>query len=188
MSRDRFISDNLYSMRERFKRNHEENVSVSTIPEELMPAEKPAPAPAQEPVTVSRISCISTTNANSEIVRDIRELEGRLLRDLSFIDAENEIAQQRNKTLSNFRETALNVLDKLKQEQLDTKEIDRLRSTYFQAYGRFEARFELRKNQKSSSVELPCPPAAPQAVWPVVVAILLSGGLVALTLLLLFGR
>ena len=188
MSRDRFISDNLYSMRERFKRNHEENISASTIPEELMPAEKPAPAPAQEPVTVSRISGISTTNANSETVRDIRELEGRLLRDLSFIDAENEIAQQRNKTLSNFRETALNILDKLKQEQLDTKEIDRLRSAYFQAYGRFEAMFELRKNQKSSSVELPCPPAAPQAVWPVVVAILLSGGLVALTLLLLFGR
>ena len=188
MSRDRFISDNLYSMRERFKRNHEENISASAIPEELMPAEKPAPVPAQEPVTVSRISGISTTNANSETVRDIRELEGRLLWDLSFIDAENEIAQQRNKTLSNFRETALNILDKLKQEQLDTKEIDRLRSTYFQAYGRFEAMFELRKNQKSSSVELPCPPAAPQAVWPVVVAILLSGGLVALTLLLLFGR
>ena len=188
MSRDRFISDNLYSMRERFKRNHEENVSASAIPEELMPAGKPEASPMPEPVTVNRISGISTGNSNSEIVRDIRELEGRLLRDLSFIDAENEIAQQRNKALSDFRETALNLLDKLKQEKLDTKEIDRLRSSYFQAYGRFEAMFELRKNQKSSSVELPCPPAAPQAVWPMVVAILLSGGLVALTLLLLFGR
>ena len=188
MSRDRFISDNLYNMRERFKRNHEENVSVSAVPEELISADKPAPAPMQEPVTVNRISGISTGNLNSEIVRDIRELEGRLLRDLSFIDAENEIAQQRNKALSNFRETALNVLDKLKQEKLDTKEIDRLRSSYFQAYGRFEAMFELRKSQKSSGVELPCPPAAPQATWPMVVAILLSGGLVALTLLLLFGR
>lgn len=193
MSRDRFISDNLYSMRERFKRNHEETNSGSVLPEntpyssEIKPVVQEEQAPRTSPVQ-TRLSAISSDSSANEKKRDIRELEGRLMRDLSFLEAENESLRQRNKILEDFHGTATEVLKKLHEEELSSGQLDQLRNRYFQAYGRFESTFELRNAKSTTDMVNFAAPAAIPSSWPIVAAILISGGFVALTLLFLFGR
>ena len=193
MSRDRFISDNLYSMRERFKRNHEETNPGSVLTENTSPANENKPVVQEEPsprtsAVQFRTSATASGSSADETKRDIRELEGRLMRDLSFLDAENESLRQRSKVLDNFQQTATDVLNKLHENGLTPGQIDQLRNRYFQTYGRFESTFELRNPRNSADVINSAAPAAVPSSWPTVAAILISGGVVALTLLLLFGR
>ena len=107
MSRDKFISDDLYNMRERFKRNYSER-SPETAPEKRdIPAaeseseavksfasrqEVPSVADAETNTSnvqgknhVSRLPQIVAAGDNSDTAKERRELEGKILRDLSFI-------------------------------------------------------------------------------------------------------
>ena len=197
MSRDRFISDNLYSMRERFKQNHAERLPASSSPEETPEAitvQTVSPSPQTETVpaagTVSaeiprRLPVLTTDSGDRENNRERRELEGRLLRDLSFIDTESALARQRTEAMERFRKVAAELLEELNAPELSFRRIDLLRIKYFQAYGSFEAALSRRDHSQGEHLQAP---ANPHSNWPMVTAMIVSAAIVSLTLLLLFGR
>lgn len=203
MPRDRFISDNLYNMRERFKRNHAEHQTVSDAPEADIIADKTTETPAEPekksfntidsvvsattetPQKTVRLPQLAANSSSPENHRDIRELEGRLLRDLSFIDAENELIQQRSEAMKNFRNIAVDLLDELQKEGVSSRQLDLIRIKYFQAYGRFDAVVSQRGNASQTTL----PDAGKSIpVWPVVSAVAGAALLISLTLIMLFGR
>lgn len=199
MSRDRFISDNLYSMRERFKQNHADRLPVPSSPEETpetvtvqtdspspqtetVPAAGTAPATAEKP---RHLPSLTADSGDRETNRERRELEGRLLRDLSFIDTESALARQRTEAMERFRKVAAELLEELNAPELSSRRIDMLRIKYFQAYGSFEAALSRRDHSQGELLQAP---AAPRSNWPMVTAMIVSAAIVSLTLLLLFGR
>ena len=197
MSRDRFISDNLYSMRDRFKQNHAEHVSVPGFgddgsKEEIISmnspeksAEIPHPSPVSSvPSSVPRLPALAAADTDPENIRERRDLEGRLLRDLSFIETENELIRRKTDAINRFRNVAEELLNELNAGKLTSRQIDLLRIKYFQAYGSFEASVS---NSKNAEFQAPQTQKS-QSNWPMVAAIIISAAMVSLTLLLLFGR
>ncbi|MBE6391355.1 MAG: hypothetical protein E7042_04025 [Lentisphaerae bacterium] len=187
MARDRFISDNLYNMRERFRRNHAEHLSEVPAENSVEVADRsssepvaPAPAPA---VPAPRLPSLNSSKNGDN--REKRELEGCLLRDLSFIEAEKELISNRSCAMENFRKIAEELLDELNQENLTPRQTDLLRIKYFQAYGRFEAAVSRRGNAAQTT---PVQNSASPASWPIIAAISGAAILISLTLFLLFGR
>lgn len=193
MSRDRFISDNLYSMRDRFKQNHAEHGSVpghsgDESKEEIIsmnspaiPPENSSPAPAS---SAPRLPALAAADTDPENIRERRDLEGRLLRDLSFIETENELIRRKTDAINRFRNVAEELLNELNAGKLTSRQIDLLRIRYFQSYGSFEASVS---DSKPAEFQTPQTQRSPSN-WPMVAAIIISAAMVSLTLLLLFGR
>lgn len=197
MARDRFISDNLYNMRERFKRNHAEHLTFPVTPEAPTGLSEETntedvECPISKPQTVEsspasasprRLPALSSSKDGDN--REKRELEGRLLRDLSFIEAEKEFIANQNYAMENFRKIAEELLNELNQEDLTPRQTDLLRIKYFQAYGRFESAVSKRGNAAQTT---PIPSSAAPSSWPIIAAIAGAAILISLTLCLLFGR
>ena len=208
MSRDKFISDDLYNMRERFKRNHSERSPETAPDRKNIPAaendsepvksfasrqESPSAADAAadanvpEKTHISRLPQIVTAGDNSDTARERRELEGKMLRDLSFIESETTFIREHTMTLEKFRTTIERLLDELSnRERLDERKISQLRSEYFQACGRFESSINHNGHrQNSNTASTVQTPAANQ--WALATAIIISALIVSFTMLWLFG-
>ena len=209
MSRNGFISDNLYDMRDRFKRNHEERLQSPAPSEESSPREeqevltlsKETPGSvaktsvaevAKEHSGVSSLPQLSSSRSNSDAAREARDLEGRLLRDRSFAEADAEYLQKYRASLEDFRSqvdsllTELRALGKEHANSADyARRVDALRLKYFHAYGKFDA---MRTNRSSSAgssgsdvnVTLP-------SQWGIVAGIVAASLIVSLTLIFIFG-
>lgn len=204
MSRDKFISDDLYNMRERFKRSQTANLPGSVqYPEQNPPEER-----SSEIKTFSSISePHSEPNRNavpaaprlpklqnpavavsSEHSREQRDLEGRLLRDLSFIEAEEKFTGMYSENLTGFRLIIERQLDELSRtDTLDERKLNQLRIEYFQASGRFEAAIMRSRNINHAAASSPVSQTAPQSPWPLAAAIVIGALTVSLTMLWLFG-
>ena len=203
MSRDKFISDNLYNMRERFKRNQSmnlpgavqqtaENAAEESSSAEIKSFSSPqntevqttqAPAPASAP----RLPQISTAKDNSDAAREQRDLEGRLLRDLSFIEAEEEDCRRYTADLAKFRAVIERQLNELaSRNPADMSKINRLRIEYFQSRGRFDSVF-YRKIGHNNSLQTQNTVAPATSSWQLAAAILIGTLTVSLTMLWLFG-
>lgn len=205
MSRDKFISDNLYNMRERFKRNQSMNLpgAVQQTAEnaadesssaeiksfsspqnaEVQTTQPTAPAPASTP----RLPQISTAKDNSDAAREQRDLEGRLLRDLSFIEAEEEDCRRYTADMAKFRAVIERQLNELASHNpADMSKINRLRIEYFQSRGRFDS-VASRKSGLGNHSPMPASSAPAASIWPLAVAILAGTLTVSLTMLWLFG-
>ena len=205
MSRDKFISDNLYNMRERFKRNQSmnlpgavhqtaENVADESSSAEIKSFSSPqnaevqatqptAPAPASTP----RLPQISTAKDNSDAAREQRDLEGRLLRDLSFIEAEEEDCRRYTADMAKFRAVIERQLNELASHNpADMSKINRLRIEYFQSRGRFDS-VASRKSGLGNYSPMPASSAPAASIWPLAVAILAGTLTLSLTMLWLFG-
>ena len=187
MARDRFISDNLYNMRERFKRNHAEHLTETPAEnnEKIVDRSTSGPVAIESSPTVSAPRLPSLHSSKDGDNRDRRELEGRLLRDLSFIDAEKEQISYQSAALESFRKIAEELLDELNQDNLTPRQTDLLRIKYFQAYGRFESAVSKRGNAAQAT---PVQSSAMPSSWSIIAAISGAAILISLTLCLLFGR
>ncbi|MBO5822915.1 MAG: hypothetical protein J6R86_07880 [Lentisphaeria bacterium] len=208
MSRDKFISDNLYNMRERFKRNQSMNLpgavqqtaeaaaaetSAAEIksfssPQNVEAQVAPTPPPVSPaPVSTPRLPQISAARDNSDAAREQRDLEGRLLRDLSFIEAEEEDCRRYTADMAKFRAVIERQLNELaSQNPADMSKINRLRIEYFQSRGRFDS-VTSRKGGHGNSAPMPASAAPAASCWPLAVAILAGTLTVSLTMLWLFG-
>ena len=212
MSRDKFISDNLYNMRERFKQNQSANLSGAVqksydvqIEESASAeiksfgspqnaditdnaaAEKIVPAVQNAPVSTPRLPQISGVRDNSDAAKEQRDLEGRLLRDLSFIEAETEFCRQYSSDMAKFRAVIERQLNELSaQNPADMQKLNCLRIEYFQSRGRFDSVMS-RKNGTGNSLQTQNPAAPATTCWPLAVAILLGTLMVSLTMICLFG-
>lgn len=210
MARDKFISDDLYSMRERFKRNHSEHLTEpahdradtvsaenapdtvksfssqqNTTPTAVMP-ELPA-ADSIRKASVPRLPQIVASGDNSDSSRERRELEGKMLRDLSFVESEEEFIREHAETLAKFRATIERLLNGLtNEEQPDVKKINQLRIEYFQACGRFESSLAHNSSSQNSGTS-PAVPTSAVSSWPLAAAIISGAVLMTLTLIWLFG-
>ena len=209
MSRNGFISDNLYDMRDRFKRNHKEHLQSSAAPDEPsrpeeqeVPVSSPehagieaahsAPPVPKEQSNVSHLPQLTTSRNDSDAAREARDLEGRLLRDRSFADADAEYLQKYHASLEDFRsqvDSLLAELRSLSKEQSSSpdyaRRVDALRLKYFHAYGKFDA---MRTNRSSgsgvsgSNVNVTLP-----SQWGIVAGIVAAALIVSLTLIFIFG-
>lgn len=204
MSRDKFISDDLYNMRERFKRSQTANLPGSVqYPEQNPPEERSseiktfssisephsepnqnaAPAAPRLPKLQNPAVAVS-----SEHSREQRDLEGRLLRDLSFIEAEEKFTGMYSENLTGFRLIIERQLDELSRaDTLDERKLNQLRIEYFQASGRFEAAIMRSRNINHAAASSPVSQTAPQSQWPLAAAIVIGALTVSLTMLWLFG-
>lgn len=153
MPRKDFISDSLINMSDRFKRHYDEfhnRQDAGTA--EKMESETYAVSEntPDRPRLNERVELpvLKSTFDYTEIERERRDLEGRLLRDLAFVEAEQEMISRRQNAAAEFyavlqRELEnLRVLDK-NAPQLSEGECrrrtDALRAAYFKAAGRFSA-------------------------------------------------
>ena len=202
MSRDKFISDNLYNMRERFKRNQSMNLPGTVQNTAEVPADAPAAAEiksfstpqtveavsdATAPVSAPRLPQISAARDNSDAAREQRDLEGRLLRDLSFIEAEEECCRRYIADMAKFRAVIERQLNELSaQNPADMSKINRLRIEYFQSRGRFDSVIS-GKNGHTTSAQMQTASAPAASFWPLAAAILAGTLTVSLTMLWLFG-
>lgn len=208
MSRNGFISDNLYDMRDRFKRNHEERQQSPA------PRDEPSPRKEQDVLTLSKetpgsvakssvaevgkeysgvssLPQLSSSRSSSDAAREARDLEGRLLRDRSFAEADAEYLQKYRASLEDFRSQVDSLLTELRtlgKEHADSadyaRRVDALRLKYFHAYGKFDA---MRANRSStgpsgSDVNVTLP-----SQWGIVAGIVAAALIVSLTLIFIFG-
>lgn len=210
MSRDKFISDDLYNMRERFKRSQTANLPGSVqYPEQNPPEESSSeiktfsshsephpqrqdavPGPGQYPPHAPRLPKLQNpaVAVSSEHSREQRDLEGRLLRDLSFIEAEEKFTGMYSENLTGFRLIIERQLDELSRtDTLDERKLNQLRIEYFQASGRFEAAIMRSRNINHAAASSPVSQTAPQSPWPLAAAIVIGALTVSLTMLWLFG-
>ena len=204
MSRKGYISDNLYDMRDRFKRNHAEHIVA--VPAQSVPAEAPAeivaapasavlppeqPCERQQNVVSPRLPGLNDNREYGDHSRERRNLEGRLLRDLSFAEAESEKYSRKLEAAGAYRSVIAELLDEL--NTLDSsakdagsyaKELDILRIKYFHASGRFESENSMLTGKAESAGN-----NAPLKIsqWPLALAIICSAVIVALTMLFIFG-
>lgn len=218
MSRNGFISDDLYNMRERFKRNAErqspgvtiqpsapevtpdvtqEAASSAAAPVQTISLTPPSPGPENSAAETAascgklRLPGLSVNSADSETNRERRDLEGRLLRDLSFMEVEKENLLRELRAIEQFNQTVTGQLEELK--NIDNanitpaeyaKSIDRMRILYFQSFGRFDARNSRRNDAPASGsgseLRFPSP-------WPLAAGIISAAVIVSLTLIFLFG-
>ena len=218
MSRDKFISDDLYSMRERFKRNQSVHLSGNTPehPEDIQ-AEKdssglktfasqtaPSPAVQSEPAStpelsaeqpqrpastaVRRLPQIKNSTNDTELDKEQRDLEGRLLRDLSFIEAEEKFIKMHAAHLADFKAVIERQLDEYSiSKKLDPRKFNQLRIEYFHAYGRFKAALSHWKSSDNSNPASSSPAPGTASNRFLAIAVLAGALIVSLTLIWLFG-
>ena len=215
MSRNGFISDDLYNMRERFRRNAERQAPGAAIQvpaPEITPETAPSAAAPVQSIDLTppapqiqenseaetagsagkfRLPGLSVNSSDSETSRERRDLEGRLLRDLSFMEVEKENLLRELRAIEKFNQTVTGQLEELK--ELDrahlsaaeyARTIDRMRILYFQSFGRFDARNSRRSDTpgsgSSSELRFPSP-------WPLAAGIVFAAVTISLTLIFLFG-
>ena len=118
---------------------------------------------------------------------DPKELEGKILRDLSFIESETAFIREHSMTLEKFRNTIERLLDELTgQDRPDERKICQLRIEYFQACGRFESSMSHNgQSQNSKTIQSASSPASSQ--WALAAAIVTGALMVSFTMLWLFG-
>ena len=206
MSRDKFISDSLYNMRDSFKRNHIEHQPTTGAGDDTADSSEINSISREIPEPIGETAVKTTASApkmhlpqlagfrnDGEAGRDRRDLEGRLLRDLSFIEAEEVFAEQHTAALKRFKsviEKELSQLQELDKSNSDPavfkSAIERLRIEYFHSSGRFEAEVSRRNasNKFATPAEINMRPAP---AWQVPAAIIASAIIVSLTMLMLFG-
>ena len=218
MSRDKFISDDLYSMRERFKRNQSVHLSGNpSDPQENMQAGKevselktfasqtaPSPAVPPNPASTSgipeeqtprsastaapRLPRMTQSGNSSELDKEQRDLEGRLLRDLSFIEAEEKFIKMHAGKLAEFKAVVERQLDEFSaSDKLDTRKFNQLRIEYFHAYGRFKAALSHWNSSGSSHPVSPSTSIGSASDWKLAIAVFAGALTVSLTMLWLFG-
>ncbi|MBR7106896.1 MAG: hypothetical protein IKC89_00635 [Lentisphaeria bacterium] len=202
MSRNGFISDNLYDMRDRLKRNYEERQHSGAAPDTPEPSQDtPVAAPRkpqpdiqtkEERSVISSLPQLSSSRDNDDAAREARDLEGRLLRDCSFADADAGYLKSYHAALEDFRtsvEELLTELRSLDKEHLHpaeyAKKVDHLRLKYFHAYGKFDAVRSHRSttsSPESSDLKVTMP-----SQWYLVAGIIAASLIVSLTLIFIFG-
>ena len=202
MSRNGFISDNLYDMRDRLKRNHEERQQPNVIPDtQELPQNTGSAAPQsrqsdtkveEERAPLSSLPQLSSSRYNDDAAREARDLEGRLLRDRSFADADAGYLKSYQAALENFQSSTEELLSELR--SLDkrslspaeyAKKVDHLRLKYFHAYGKFDAVRSHRNGGAAASgsdVRVTMP-----SQWYLVAGIIAASLIVSLTLVFIFG-
>ena len=205
MSRDKFISDNLYNMRERFKRNHSEHLpdagNESAAPQSNSEdaenirsfssrneLSETTAAKAQTPNThVPRLPQISPSGASSETARERRDLEGRLLRDLNFVESEEDFIRQHSQNMSKFKSVIERLLTELNdKDQLDARKLNQLRIEYFQAYGKFDSSLAHNSLNKVSGT-MHTAQNQPASPWPLAAAIISGALIISLAMFWMFG-
>lgn len=208
MARDKFISDDLYNMRERFKRNHSEHltdpshdnpdtVSAENVPDMVKSfssrrdtrssvTESSSGPAALEKAPVSRLPQIVAAGDDSDISRERRELEGKMLRDLSFVESEETFIREHAATLEKFRTTVERLLNELTDpERPDTGKINKLRIEYFQARGRFESSLAHNSSNRNTNAAS-AKQASTTSQWPLAIAIISGALLMSVTMIWLF--
>ena len=199
MSRDKFISDDLYNMRERFKRNHSELLpdaphSDGETPENIRSfssrneSSETTAAKAQTHTThIPRLPQISASGENSETARERRDLEGRLLRDLNFVESEEDFIRKHSENMSKFKSVIERLLAELTDlDQLDARKLNQLRIEYFQAYGKFDSSLAHNSLNKTSGTTQTAQ-SQPASSWPLAAAIISGALIISLAMFWMFG-
>ena len=152
MPRKDFINDSLINMSDRFKRHYDEfhNRQVSAAAENSdVETDAVSEKTAEYPRLNERVEMPVVKGAfdHTEIERERRDLEGRLLRDIAFVKAEQEMILHRKDAADEFYSVLQRELENLRglentpalSEGECRRRTDALRAAYFKAYGKFSA-------------------------------------------------
>ena len=208
MSREDFLSSNLYGMRDRLRRNSEriqtekegrkgepEAAASSPVTERetapLPPPEKPVEKSSATPgePEISLLPVMNIPHEGSAVGKERRELEGNLLRDCAYAD---ELLQNRRRELQaveEFRNGLYRQLRALREfdgegRRLSEKEyarhIVRMRGEYFYASGKFEA--AVKRSERPDAGNGPLPEVSPlprRLIFWLMLGLLCNGLIVA---------
>ena len=145
MSRKAFISDHLLNMREHLQKNYEkfhQNEAISSIGDANCQPQKTQLIPAEAKAGETRVYLpgINKKSAYSPEDREKRELEGRILHDLSQTDCELELLKNKIAELKKFNTLLKELHQKLQSDSgQQDKNIRQYSSEYFLASGRWRA-------------------------------------------------
>ena len=202
MARDEFISDRLVNMREHLKRNYKKlhsDISGETSGEsdeilyeksvDVQPEKEEISPKTESPVNLRYMPSISKRNGDENVLRRFRELEGKVIHDLTYSESALELLEKRVAELKKFHgvlkvshETLLKMA-----EDGDYSKLDELNSGYYSACGRWQA-FEgvesadnISKASKSAEKSDSC------GSWIISGAIIAGCIIVSAVLLILFA-
>lgn len=210
MARKEYISDHLVNMREHLKRNYEkfhQNAAAHSNDDsdpESVPAENGVSwddsavgqaavenktdeaknAAPETPANLRYMPSIRKGSGNDAAVRERRELEGKVIRDLNLSETRIRLLEQKLAETKQFHQVLKNTHEELLKiaESEDASALNMLQAKYHAASGRWQA-FESPENLSAFSPRtIPSNGIGPREMWILAGAIL--GGCVILSLVL----